>query len=124
VAARHQNQGPGMRDILFKNLISTKRKRKIIASRETFDQQGLHTVIQRHFIYTAQELVDSQRPTQIKPSATVRKQRDTRTQEEMFYCKIKGGVYTTYKERLFLIRFMHTLKIQLCATPAYQEKFF
>ncbi len=104
-----------MRDLLFKNLISQDRRRKVIASIETSDQQGVHSVIQRHFIYIIKDIKSGQRNGAIKPYAYIRKERNTARQEEKFYCKIKGGVFTVYKEKVYLIRFMHSLKIHLSA---------
>jgi len=48
-----------MRDLLFKNLTSTDKKRRIIASYETSDNQGVHSVIRRHFIYVIKEINNS-----------------------------------------------------------------
>jgi hypothetical protein len=111
-----------MRDLLFKNLTSQNRRRKVIASRETLQQQGVQSIIQRHFIYTVKEIRAGEERLAVKPYAYLRKERNTRAQEEKFYCKIKGGVYTIFKNRVFLVLFMHSLKIHLFATPVCAKK--
>lgn len=108
-----------MRDLLFKNLTSQSRRRKVIASVETSEQQGVHSVIRRHFIYVAKEVKKAQKNQVIKPFAYVRKERNTKNQEEKFYCKLKGAVYTKYGEKVYLIHFMHTLNIHLSASEFY-----
>ncbi len=39
-----------MRDLLFKNLTSDDRKRKILASSEIVEKEGVRSIIRRHFI--------------------------------------------------------------------------
>ncbi|MCX5713570.1 MAG: hypothetical protein NT033_01910 [Candidatus Omnitrophica bacterium] len=79
----------------------------------------MHSVIRRHFIYVAKEVKANQKKVAIKPYAYVRKERNTHLQEEKFYCKIKGAIYTIYEEKVFLIRFMHSLKIHISAVGVY-----
>ena len=105
-----------MRDLLFKNLTSHDKKRKIIASSEIVDKQGMRSVIQRHFICIVKEINDNklQRPL---PYLYVLKEHNTREQKEKFFCRIKGSIYAVGNGRLFLILFMHSLKINLIAIP-------
>ncbi|TRZ95825.1 hypothetical protein D4R78_02455 [bacterium] len=101
-----------MRDLLFKNLTSEDKKRRIIASSEITDREGVRTAIHRHFICIIKEIKDN-KFRQSLPSICVLKERNTRAQREKFFCRIKSSVYAVNNGRLFLILFMHSLKINL-----------
>lgn len=105
-----------MRDLLFKNLTSNDHKRKIIASSEVVDNQGMRSVIHRHFICMVKEIssVKAEKPA---PYLYVLKEHNTKEQRERFFCKIKGSVCVVNNERFFLVTFMHSLKIHLVANP-------
>ena len=105
-----------MRDLVFKNLTSDDKKRKIIASSETVDRQGVRTIIHRHFVCVVKEIKDNQIQRPI-PYLYVLKERNHREQREKFFCRIKGSIYAISNGRLFLILFMHSLKINLIAIP-------
>jgi hypothetical protein len=103
-----------MRDLLFKNLISTDKKRRIIASSEIIDREGVRSIIRRHFICMVREINDSKihRPL---PYLYVLKEHNTKEQKEKFFCRMKGSVLVVINGRLFLILFVHSLKINLVA---------
>ena len=106
-----------MRDLLFKNLTSNDKKRKILASSEIVDRQGVRSIIRRHFICMVKEIKDNEieRPL---PYLYILKERNNRDHKEKFFCRIKGSICAVSKGRLFLILFMHSLKITLVAiTP-------
>jgi len=105
-----------MRDLLFKNLTSQDRKRKIIASSEIVDKQGVRSIIHRHFICIVKEIKGDQikRPL---PYLYVLKEHNTKEQREKFFCRLKGSIYAVNDGRLFVIFFMHSLKIHLTAIP-------
>ncbi|MCM8782516.1 MAG: hypothetical protein NC828_05655 [Candidatus Omnitrophica bacterium] len=105
-----------MRDLLFKSLTSEDKKRKIIASSEIVDNQGVRSTIHRHFVYIVKEIKEAgtKRPL---PYLYVLKERNSLKRIEKFFCRIKGSVYVVSKGRLFLILYMHSLKIYLSAIP-------
>lgn len=105
-----------MRDLLFKNLTSDDKKRKIIVSSEIFDNQGVRTIIRRHFICVVKEIKNNmvQKPL---PSLYVLKEHNSKEQREGFFCRIKGSIYAINNGRLLLILYMHSLKIILTALP-------
>jgi hypothetical protein len=105
-----------MRDLVFKNLTSQDKRRKIIASAEISDKEGVRSIIRRHFICLVREVKvnELQKPLS---HLYVLKQRNTKEQEEKFFCRIKGCVFAVNKGRLLRILFMHTLKIHLLAIP-------
>ena len=111
-----------MRDLIFKNLTSNDRKRRIIASSETIDKQGVRSIIRRHFVCIVKEVKDcpTERPL---PYLYVLKERNSKERKEKFFCRIKGSVYAVSGGRLLLILFMHSLKINLVALPQDSIKY-
>lgn len=105
-----------MRDLLFKNLTSNDKKRKIIASSEIVDRQGVRSIIRRHFVYIIKEVKDNNIDNPL-PYLYVLKEHNSLEQREKFFCKIKGSIYAASNSRLFLIIFVHSLKITLSAIP-------
>lgn len=101
-----------MRELLFKNLKSDLKKRKIISSSETMDKEGVRNVVRRHFVYIVKEVTkaDTQQP---KPYLYVLKKRDRKNQLEQFFCRMKGSICLMHKRKVYLIIFMHSLKITL-----------
>jgi hypothetical protein len=106
-----------VRDLVFKNLTSEDKRRKIIASSETSDSEGVRSVIHRHFICVVKEVPGNKKIEKPQPHLYVLKERNTQERKEKFFCKIKGSVCAIYKGRLFLLVFMHTLNITLTAVP-------
>jgi len=105
-----------MRDLVFKNLTSQDRRRKVIASCEVMDKEGVRSIINRHFICLVKEVNDNNIEKPL-PYLYVLKARNTKQQTEKFFCKLKGSVCAVHKGRLFLIIFMHSLQISLTAVP-------
>jgi hypothetical protein len=105
-----------MRDLLYRNMTSLDKKRRIIATSEILDKEGLHRVIHRHFVYIVKEIPkeDTSKP---KPYLYVLKIRNNKEQKEKFFCRIKGSMYLAQDNKLFLIVFTHSLKISLEAMP-------
>jgi hypothetical protein len=95
-------------------LTSEDRKRKIISSSEIIDQQGVHSVIHRHFVCLVKEIADNQLEKPL-PYLRVLKEHNKREQKEKFFYKIKGSIYAVKNGRLFLILYMHSLRISLTA---------
>jgi len=109
-----------MRDLLFKNLTSNDKKRKIISSSEVVDKEGIHSVIHRHFVCMVKE-VEGNKVSQPVPSVHVIKEHNTKEQKERFFCKIKGSMYALNNKKLFLVLFVHSLKINLNAAQQNLE---
>jgi hypothetical protein len=107
-----------MRNLLFKNLTSQDRRRKIISSTEIIDKQGVCSIIHRHFVCLVKEVKENKTEKPL-PYLYVLKEHNSREQKEKFFCKIKGSVYAISNGRLFLILFMHSLKIDLMAIPQH-----
>ena len=106
-----------MRDLLFKNLTSNDHRRKIIASSEVVEKQGIRSIIRRHFICMLKEIKDEHNIEKPVGHVHIVKEHNTLEQRERFFCKIKGSLCAVNKGKLFLVIFMHSLKIDLVATP-------
>ena len=104
-----------MRKMVFRNLTSDNRRKKIIATSEVADKEGVRSHIRRHFICMVREVQDTNsRPA---PSVYVLKEHNSRKQLEKFFCRIKGSVYAQHQGKLYLIIFAHSLSITLTAIP-------
>ena len=110
-----------MRDLLFKNLTSGDKKRKILSSSEIMDKEGVRSIIHRHFVCIVKEAPKSEakdeevfRPL---PYLYMLKKHDNKAKKEKFFCRIKGSIYAVGNGRLFLILFMHSLNITLMPIP-------
>ena len=103
-----------MRDLLFKNLTSNNKRRRIISSSEVTEKQGVRTVIHRHFVSIVKEVKDSQAQKPLSHIYVLR-ERNSKEQQERFFCRIKGSMYLVNNGKLFLVLFTHSLKISLVA---------
>ncbi|MDD5060442.1 MAG: hypothetical protein PHY35_04910 [Candidatus Omnitrophica bacterium] len=110
-----------MRNLLYKNLTSLDRGRKIIATSETSDKEGIHSVVHRHFAYIVKPVDDAsvERP---KPYLYVLKEINTKEKKERFFCKIKGSIIAVNKGQILLVTFIHTLKVRLTASEKLSEQ--
>lgn len=104
-----------MRDLLFKNLTSRDRKRRIISSSEIADKEGVRSIIRRHFICMVEE-IKGQSIDKPAPYLYVLKEQNTKEHKQRFFCKVKGSICAVNRGRLFLIVFMHSLSIDLVST--------
>jgi len=105
-----------MRDLLFKNLTSFDKTKRRIASSEIVDKQGVRSIIHRHFICLIKEVKDLslERPL---PYLNILKVRNNKEQMEKFFCRLKNSIYAIYDDKVYLILFMHSLKVTLSAVP-------
>ncbi|MDP2927197.1 MAG: hypothetical protein Q8N80_00095 [Candidatus Omnitrophota bacterium] len=110
-----------MRDLLYKNLTFPNRGRKIIASSEVADNEGVHSVVRRHFAYIIKP-IKSADEIQSKPYLYVLKERNTKQKREHFFCKMKGSILAVNQGKLMHILFLHTLNVQLTASVKLSEQ--
>ncbi len=88
----------------------------MISSCEIIDQQGLRSIVSRHFIYIVKE-IQAQPAKRPSPHIYILKWHNSDQQREKFFCKVKGSIFAVHKGRLYLILFMHTLKINVAPAP-------
>lgn len=103
-----------MRNLLFKNITSRDRSQRVLSSSELIEQDGLRTNVSRHLVCRVLEVAKAGGflPS---PALYVLKKRDTEFNTEAFYCQIKGKMYLAAKDKLYLVSFIHSLRIQLRA---------
>jgi len=106
-----------MRDLLFKNFTSGDKKRRILTSSEITDKEGMRSTIHRHFVCIVKE-IESKQVRKPKPYLYVLKARNKKEQVEKFFCRLKGSLYAVNKGQLYLILFMHSLKINIRPIPS------
>ncbi|MFA5276247.1 MAG: hypothetical protein WC417_05085 [Candidatus Omnitrophota bacterium] len=102
-----------MRDLLYKNLTSDDKRRKIIASSEISDKEGVRSAVHRHFIWIVKEV--SNRDIRNKPASSIYiiKEKVNSEYKQRFICRIKGGLYVAVRNKVFLVTYVHSLKICL-----------
>lgn len=104
-----------MRDLLFKNITSENKRQRILYSSELLEQNGLRTVVHRHLVCRVFDTAKNNEALDIlpPPDLYIVKKRDTKFKIEAFYCRIKGGIYFSVKNKIYLASFIHSLRIQL-----------
>ncbi|MGA2774670.1 MAG: hypothetical protein ABSE81_01225 [Candidatus Omnitrophota bacterium] len=102
-----------MRDLLYKNLTSDDKRRKIISSSEISDKEGVRSAIHRHFIWIVKEVSIGDVRTKPTSSIYIIKEKINRECKQRFICRIKGGLYVTVRNKVFLVMYVHSLKIYL-----------
>ena len=105
-----------MRDLIYKNFTSLNKQRRILASSEIVDKKGVRSIIHRHFVCIIKE-IETKEVSSPSPYLYVLRKENTKDQEEKFFCRIKGSIYAIINGQLFLILFMHSLKINLIPVP-------
>lgn len=103
------------REILFKNLSSLDRKRRVFSSSITNEGKDFVSTTQRKYVYLI-KAVDNH-SDELATHVFVRNEKDTSKHVHKFNCLIKGGFYASNTESLYLIRYAHSLQITLKANP-------
>ena len=103
-----------MRDMVFKNLTSVDKRKRVLWASETINEDGILTKIHKYLIYIIKEVPREDAHKTDRPEIFIQKCRDNKEKTEKFHIKIKGGVYCMSKEKCFFVIFCHTLKIDLC----------
>lgn len=99
-----------MRDLVFKNMVSGEKRRRIICTSEIVEKEGLTSIIHRHFVYMVKE-VEDKKAARPSPYLYVLKEHNDKERKEKFFCRIKGSVNVIKDGKIFLILYMHSLKI-------------
>lgn len=105
-----------MRDLVFKNLTSRNKTRRIILAKETIDEEGILTKIQKHLIYDIHELKEAAPQNEsIKNELYITKEKNTKLKIESFFIKMRSSAYVNSDNRIFMVNFLHSLRIDLSA---------
>ena len=90
-----------MRDMVFKNLTSQDKRKRVLWASETINEDGILTKIHKYLIYIIKEVKKEDAHKTDKPEIFVLKLRNTREKIERFQVKMKGGIYCVSKEKCF-----------------------
>lgn len=110
-----------MRNLFFRNVTSDDKRQRILASSEFIEQKGIRSCIHRHLVCRIEEMAKTQ-DFLPRPALYVFKKRDTRLNIEAFYCRIKGQMYFASKDKIYLVHFINSLRIQLQAVTMVMDK--
>lgn len=103
-----------MRDLVFKNLTSRNKSRRILLAKETINEDGILTRIQKHLIYDVHEISEEYSDDKkFKNELFILKEKNTRLRTESFFIKMKSGMCANCNNRVFVINFLHSLRIDL-----------
>ena len=117
-----------MRELLFKNLTSTDKKRKDLYISETIEHNGVKTVTQRHSMYiinghqtihNTEELIELHSKLPVNSDRRhvfIFKKRDTKLKKESFICDVVGKFYAIVKNELYSITFKHSFEVDFLYT--------
>jgi hypothetical protein len=106
-----------MRDMVFKNLTSADKRKRVLWASETINEDGILTKIHKYLIYLIKEIAPDEIQKNEHPEIHVAKYRNTKEKTEKLHIKMKGGIYCMAKEKTFYVSYCHTLKIDLCKAP-------
>lgn len=106
-----------MRDLVFKNLISNDKKRRVFSSSEVVDKEGIRSVIRRHFVCMLKEIKEVNAAVKPLPYLYVLKSKNSKENREKFFCRIKGSLFAQFNGKQFLVLYMHSLKICFSSAP-------
>ncbi len=101
-----------MRKILFKNLTSLKKRRKVISVSERSEDKECNTHVQKSFVYIVSPEIRIDGSIS-QPDIYIKKYFNTRTKEEKFYFKVKGYFYITKDLSFLKVSFCHSLRINI-----------
>lgn len=104
-----------MRDLLFKNLTSEEKRRRIVSTSEISEDQGVRSIVRRHFICILKE-VGVEEMVKPEPYLYVLKEHNQKEGRERFFCRIKESKFLVAKGKIFLALYMHSLRIDLSAS--------
>jgi len=113
-----------MRELLFKNMTSLKRRRKTFSVQETKQQKGLLTRINKRYIYIIKSVEEAKQIVST-PQFYVFKEHDSKKQNEKLLFKVKGNFHIVNNQQAFLVYFCHSLRVALSnkpIKPSHQEQ--
>lgn len=110
-----------MRDLLFRNLTSLGKNRRRLSLIENIDRNGVIAKSQRHVIYSIKEVPNTNTILE-KPTLSVIKIHNSEKNLDRLFCKMKGSLFAMYNQKIYLISFVHTLRINLSNSLLEKEQ--
>mgnify|MGYP000896870361 CR=1 FL=1 len=101
-----------MREIAFKNLTSTAKRRKVISLVEKTQKEGYLISSQKSIVYIV-TAAGSQVRDLSKPEYHICKSYDSKEKIEKFSLRVKGASYLIQEGTLLRVDFCHSLRIDI-----------
>ncbi|HOD12515.1 MAG TPA: hypothetical protein PLO93_02300 [Candidatus Omnitrophota bacterium] len=101
-----------MREIAFKNLTSTAKRRKVISLVEKTEKQGFLVSSHKTIVYVVSAVTAPVREL-AQPEYYICKTYDSKEKIEKFSLRVKGTSYITQEGSLLRIDFCHSLRIDI-----------
>jgi hypothetical protein len=109
-----------MRDILFKELTSIDKRKRLFSICEAIEKDGILTKLERKSIYIIKEK-EQIKELKNPPRISIFKVCNTQRQEERLSWKIVGNFYVATEEKVFYIIFIHSFKIEAAVSPVQNK---
>lgn len=103
-----------MRDLLFKNLITSDKRKHILAQHEASRDQGIYRESSRRLIYSLEEIKFFPRVLN-QPEYFVYNISDHKKGQVHIIYRVKGQVVLEVKDKLFLFKFRHSYQVNLAS---------
>ncbi|MDP3143630.1 MAG: hypothetical protein Q8N14_06850 [Candidatus Omnitrophota bacterium] len=110
-----------MRELLYKNLTSLEKGRRILAISEESQKNGFLTRTSRKFIYMIKD-TENLRESLTAPVFHIFKIRDSKNRKERFVFKVKGNFFVVNDQKVRLVYFCHSFKIDLSQLPVNSQQ--
>jgi hypothetical protein len=104
-----------VKEILYKNLSSIDRKRRLFSSCVVNEADNLIITTERKYVYLVKKTLESAKE-EIPTHVFIRRARSDKSHVRHFSCVLKGGFYVNTPFAQYLIRYAHCLRI------AYQTR--
>ncbi len=101
-----------MRDILYKKKESLRHRRKMISIIEHSEDEQCRSAVHKSFVYIVTRADTIEKGIE-KPEIFVRKNFNTKLQEERFAFRVKGCFYMSKDRFIFRVDFCHTLRVDI-----------
>ncbi len=105
-------KGFKMRELLFKNLTSLDKGRKVVSISDSSLRDGYLAHTERHFIYMVKESQNIRRDL-TQPLFYILKVHDSKQKREKLFFRVKGSFYVVTDNCLYVVYFCHSFKIEL-----------
>ncbi|MDP2940200.1 MAG: hypothetical protein Q8O13_08995 [Candidatus Omnitrophota bacterium] len=101
-----------MRELLFKNLTSLEKGRKVICISDLSSKDGYLAHTQRQFIYLVRD-AENIREALSNPVFYILKIHDSKQKKEKLFFKVKGNFFVVADNHIRIVYFCHSFKIEL-----------
>lgn len=102
-----------MRDVVYRNITSQDKGRRVMASSEVCQGNGLRTTVVRHFICVIRKAQDRAVGEVFKPRIYIYRYYDTGKQRERFFCRIRDRFCLMLGSQIYQAEFLESVRINV-----------